>query len=233
MIHDPPSPAPGRTAHDLADLARSLEAEREPGRVLQQIVEAALREVPGTGFAGLTILTRSGATTPAATDDLVAKVDAVQYAEQQGPCLDAAAEGTVSVPDLLVDERWPRFATGAVALGVRSMLAFSLFTEGGVVGALNLYAAEPNAFPADAAEIGQPLAAHAAVALVSSRERANLRIALDTRDLIGQAKGILMERHGIDAEQAFVVLIAASQRVNRKLRDVAEELVTTRRMPGG
>jgi GAF domain-containing protein len=235
MIHDPPAPRPpGRTVHDLARLARTLEAEPDHGRMLQQIAEAAVREVPGAEYAGLTVLTDDGASTPAATDDVVPKVDAVQYTEQQGPCLDAAtAEAVVLVQDLLDDDRWPRFAEGAVALGVRSMLAFALFVDKGAVGALNLYAAGPNAFPADAAEIGHPLAAHASVALAASRERVNLRIALGTRDLIGQAKGILMERDGIDADQAFAILISASQRVNRKLREVADELVRTRRLPGG
>jgi GAF domain-containing protein len=139
----------------------------------------------------------------------------------------------VQVEDFSREDRWPRFAAEAARRGAGSLLSFQLFTEGGNTGALNLYAARPHAFDADSEAVGQVLEAHAAVALSAARQEQDLRRAIDRRDLIGQAKGILMERHRLTATQAFSVLVQASTHTDRKLFDVAEELTSTGLMPEG
>ena len=130
------------------------------------------------------------------------------------------------------EQRLPRFAAEAVRLGVLSSLSFQLFVEGDDLGALNLYARAPHAFGEESEDVGLVLAAHAAVALAGARREDHLRRAVDNRDLIGQAEGILMERHELTADQAFQVLARVSQQTNRKLVDVAEELTRTGTVPG-
>lgn len=213
----------------LANLARELNRETDVTAILRRIVEASVAQVEGADFAGITVLSRSSVSTPVATDELVWRVDETQYALGEGPGLNAAInrEPVVRVDNLCIDERWPRFAAAAVDLGVHSMLSFQLYTHRDALGSLNLYALRPNAFTEDSVHTGRILAAHAAIAASSTVQHANLRAALESRDLIGQAKGILMERFRVTPDQAFNLLIVASQRTNRKLRDIAEQLVAT------
>ncbi|MBN9620137.1 MAG: GAF and ANTAR domain-containing protein [Actinobacteria bacterium] len=221
-------------AQTLAALARELNDENDVESVLRRTVAAAAAEVPGAEYAGITVVTRRELATPVASDDLVLKVDQGQYETGQGPCLEAAVERefVVRVDDLASDERYPAFGQHAVQLGIHSMLSFYLFTQAGTIGALNLYASEPRAFDQAAEDIGALLAAHAAVAVASTRKEANLVAALSNRDVIGQAKGILMERYKINADRAFDLLVAASQRTHRKLTDVAGQLAETGELAG-
>jgi GAF domain-containing protein len=138
----------------------------------------------------------------------------------------------VSVPDLASEQRWPDFSARAAALGVGSMLSFQLFVEGDNLGALNLYSSESDAFDDESEQVGLLFASHAAVAFADAQKLDQLNSAVETRDLIGQAKGILMERYRISAEQAFRVLTRVSQQRNRKLRDLAAELADTRHLAG-
>jgi len=132
---------------------------------------------------------------------------------------------TVRVPDLCTEQRWPEFARRACELGAGSMLSFQLFVEGDNLGALNLISCQRGGFDEESEHVGLPFAAHAAIAFAAADKQDQMRQAIHTRDLIGQAKGILMERFKIDADQAFHILTKASQHTNRKLRDVAEQLV--------
>lgn len=237
----------------LADLARQLASEDDRAGVLARVVAASLTQIDGAEHAGITELTRNGVTTPVATDDLVHQIDQQQYTIGEGPCLSAALEGqhTVCVDDLRTDTRWPQFSAAVTSLGVRSMLSFQLYTgaetssgpvrrgsgaSGGsnrieVIGALNIYAGSAAAFTDESVHNGTLLAAHAAVAAAAADTTNNLRIALQSRDMIGQAKGILMERFKLTPEQAFDLLITASQNTNRKLRDLAEHLSATGELP--
>jgi hypothetical protein len=122
------------------------------------------------------------------------------------------------------EERWPDFAQAAYDAGARSMLSFQLFVKGDNLGALNLYGDDVNVFDAESEQVGLLVAAHAAVAFSDAQEIGQLTHALDTRDLIGQAKGILMERFKISSQQAFQILVRASSESNIKLRDVADHL---------
>lgn len=218
-----------READLLAELARELATEHEVDGVLRRVVDAAVSQIDGAELAGITVLSKSSVSTPIATDDIVHEVDRQQYATNEGPCLTAAVEyePAVRVDDLDAETRWPRFTPLVVALGVRAMLSFQLYTQQDSLGALNIYARRNNAFTDDSVHTGLLLAAHAAVAIARTRKEVNLRIALESRDIIGQAKGILMERFRIDAMQAFDLLIAASQRTHRKLNEVAETLTST------
>jgi transcriptional regulator with GAF, ATPase, and Fis domain len=215
-------------ARQLSELAREMQADLTTGALLQRIVAAAVTEIPGAQHAGITLVTGRELSTPAATGELAERIDQVQYQAGEGPCLDAARRHqTVRCDDLRAEARWPRFARQAADLGVLSILSFQLFVQGDSFGALNLYAGQAGAFGPHSESDGMLLATHAAIAMTAARTQAGLLTALDTRDLIGQAKGILAERYKITGVQAFGLLIASSQAVNRKLRDVAGHLVIT------
>lgn len=223
---------PDLAAH-LTEIARALQRQRGEQETLDAIVHAAVGTVPGAEEAGIiTILRRREVRTVATTGDLPCDVDQAQYDAGEGPCLTALyREKIVSVPDVVRDDRWPAFTAGAVRLDVASMLSFQLFVQDDDLGALNLYSREVNAFGDESVHVGSLFAGHAAIALASAQERRQFGAAVQTRDLIGQAKGILMERHQITADQAFAVLTRASQHTNIKLRDIAEQLTSTGRLP--
>ena len=215
-------------ARDLSELARELQADMTTEVLLNHIVMAAVAEVPGAQYAGITQVTNKEFVTTAASGPLVERIDQAQYQAGEGPCLDAARHHkTVRCDDLRADARWPRFGRQAVALGVLSMLSFQLFAGNDSFGALNLYAGEAAAFGEESESTGILLASHAALAMTAARTEAGLLTALDSREMIGQAKGILMERYKITGVQAFGLLVASSQAVNRKLRDVSAHLVAT------
>jgi len=170
----------------------------------------------------------------AVTDALVEKIDALQNEVGEGPCLETSQRALVtSVPDLERDTRWPRFTPGALRLGVRSTMAFSLYVDDQRLGSLSVFSARPGAFTEESEREGLLFAAHAAVALAAHRRAEHLSRALESRDLIGQAKGILVERHGVTSESAFLALAKASQDSNVKLREVAEQLVREANLRAG
>jgi hypothetical protein len=173
-----------------------------------------------------------------ATDVFAAELDALQRRSGQGPGLAAmAGAATFYAEDLADDDRWPLFGPEAAARGVRSLLSLPLVGEN-PVGALNLYAQYPQAFGVIDRARGLLLAAVAGLALGSAqtheddeRRSVNLQAALATRELVGQAQGILMERERITADQAFDILRRASQHLNRRLREVAQTLIETGERP--
>jgi GAF domain-containing protein len=225
-------------AEDLGDVmsraARQLQEEHDDVEAtLQAITTLAVATVPNAEECSISyVIGRKQVEPRASTSELPGKVDALQGEIGQGPCLDAVWENeVVRVDDVGADDRWPQFAARASAVGVGSMMCFQLFVSGDRLGALNLYARTPEAFDDECQEIARMFAAHAAVALAGAQHEENLRKSVDSRDLIGQAKGILMERHRLTADQAFGVLARASQEVNRKLVDVARELSETGAVP--
>jgi GAF domain-containing protein len=228
-----------RTAEELGTvmgrIARTLQEEHgDVERTLHSITAAAVGTIPGAECASVSLVTRRRVDPRGATSELAAEIDGLETEYGQGPCLDALREqNTVRVDDFATERRWPRFAAEAHRRGAGSLLSFQLFTDGVNLGALNLYATLPHAFDGDAEVVGQVFASHAAIALSAARQEENLRHALDGRDLIGQAKGILMERYRLTAPQAFELLVRASTHTNRKLFDIAEELTSTGAMPEG
>ncbi len=210
----------------LSDLARDLQQEQDIDALLADVVHAALDLIPHVSDASVSLVTgRRTVQSRAASGDLPRRVDELQSATGQGPCIDAAyEERIVRVPDMSREVRWPDFAQAAYDAGARSMLSFQLFVTGDHLGALNLYGDDINVFDEESEQVGQLVGAHAAVAFSDAQEISQLNQALDTRDLIGQAKGILMERFKISSTQAFQVLTRASSEGNIKLREVADHL---------
>jgi GAF domain-containing protein len=228
------------STHDLADVmsrtARRLQQEHgDIASTLQAITATAIKVVPHSEECSISyVIGREKVEPHASTSDLPREVDALQERVKQGPCVDAVWEQEiVRVDDVGADDRWPEFTRQASELGVGSMMCFRLFVEGDRLGALNLYARRPGAFDDESQHIGHMFAAHAAVALAGAEHEDNLRTGMSGRDVIGQAKGILMERHKLTADQAFGVLARVSQELNRKLADVARELTDTGAVPGG
>jgi transcriptional regulator with GAF, ATPase, and Fis domain len=221
-------------AEGFGGLARSLEEHDDPEVMLAEIIAAAVAMVPGAEEGSVSVVTgRRHIGSQAPTGDLPVQVDALQEETQQGPCLDSAyVHQTVRVVDMASEERWPQFARRASEAGAASMLSLQLYVEGDNLGALNLYARVPNAFDDESEQIGLLFASHAAVAYAGVRKEAQLAKAVASRDLIGQAKGILMERYKISPERAFLVLARVSQDSNRKLHDIATELVRHGTVPG-
>ncbi|MGY2002081.1 GAF and ANTAR domain-containing protein [Blastococcus sp. SYSU DS1024] len=219
----------GELAGRLADAARDLQRQTSKQAVMDKIVTLAAEMVPGAGDASITMVRRRRlAYSAAATGDRPRAFDRLQEQTRQGPCMDALREErAVRVDDLIADERWPDLAARAGGVGVRSLMCFQLFVHGDDLGALNLLSDEPAAFTEAAEHVGLLLASHAAVAVADAQELEHVNTALVHRDVIGQAKGILMERLKITADQAFGVLAKVSQETNRKLHQVAEELART------
>ena len=230
-----PGGLPG-LASQLAAVARALASELSVDLTLQRLVEMAGAIVPGCHHAGVSVLRRGRPETPAATDEVPAEVDRIQYEAGEGPCLSAVLEWpTYRTGDLSAETRWPRFAgPAAERTGVLSVLACRLFTEGDTVGALNLYSRERDGFDDEAEAIGTILAAHAALVFARTREReriAGLEQALVSNRSIGMAIGILMAIRRIGQDEAFDLLRTVSQRTNRKLREIADEVVHTGQLP--
>lgn len=216
----------------LADLARDLQREQVPGDVMAQSVASAVALVPGAEEGSISLVrSRRHVLSAAVTSDVARQFDALQGHLGEGPCLAAMyAEPVVRTDDLAEDTRWPRLGARADELGVRSMLCFQLFVHENTLGALNLLSAKPAAFDDEAETVGAMVATHAAVALAGAQKFDHLRTALTNRDVIGQAKGILMERFKVDADQAFALLTRVSQDRNVKLHVLASELTSTGRL---
>ncbi len=213
-------------AHALRDVARSLEAEPDLQHVLEAMVASATDTVPGAEQAGVSLREGKLLQTVAATSDLTKRINNIEHKLDEGPCLQALLDHrSYRIDDMSQDTRWPRFAAAAEAHGVRSMLGYKLFTSGRTLGTLDLYSSKLNAFDADSEIIGELFAAHAAIALTGSTQQAEFRRALSSRDIIGMAKGILMQRERLTDDQAFKLLVYTSQQANIKVHDLAEWLV--------
>lgn len=225
-----------RLATALAEMARVLIRQETVQDTLDQILLHAVGLVEGCQDAGVLVLEEHERVhTLAATSDLVRASDRIQGECREGPCFDAARDLTQAyrIADMSTTvPRWRRYAPRARELGVGSMMGFLLFTEDGDMGALDMYSPRPEAFTEHSETVGWLLASHAAVAFSSASIHAQMRAALDTRNEVGQAVGILMERHRADREAAFEMLRRASAEQDTRLRDVARSVTRTGRLPG-
>jgi len=222
----------------FSETARALFAAGTAVDTLQAVVDLAAQTIDGCDFASIFVVKGDEVTTPAGTDPIVAEVDVAQHQAGEGPGLDAITQGgTIYAEDLADDRRWMAFGPNAAAAGVRSALAIRLLSDNGSRGAaLCLYARYPRAFGVLDRAKGVILAAMAGLALTAAEAhddevRDALHDAMTTREMIGQAQGILMEREQITADQAFDILRRASQHLNTRLRDVAQALVDTGESP--
>jgi GAF domain-containing protein len=223
---------------DFANAARLLYAAPDECGQLQPAVDLAVRLIEGCAHAGVSVVEGRSIRTPVGSDDVVRRGDALQYELDEGPCLDAVRQHqTVVSQDLNREERWPRWSPRArTELGIRGMMSFWLYTNGrsygaGSYGALNLYADQIEAFQSQDHAIAKALAAQISVSLAALREIRQRSLAMTNRTVIGQAEGILMERLGIDADQAFAYLRRTSQSENRKLVTICSQIVETRQLP--
>jgi ANTAR domain-containing protein/GAF domain-containing protein len=230
----------GPLAYEFVHLAELLAVESTVRGVLQRVVDAARIAVPGADVVSVTLRTPGGFHTPVETDALATRLDEVQYELDEGPCVEAtrtAGLGMTFSADLGAGREYPRFGPAAARLGVGSVLAVGLFPHGGDtprMGALNVYSRKVDGLDELDRDIAFVLSAHASTALSATMastaadlESAQLRQALSSRDVIGQAKGILMERFKLTADQAFQALARVSMDTNKKVREVAEKFVRT------
>lgn len=222
---------------EVAEIVRHLQEEQvsDVATVLGELTHSALKSLPGAQCAGITVACRDGKVrTVAATDRCPALLDQIQQRHGEGPCLSAAWEQhVIRIDDMAAEQRWPAYCRDALEeTSIRSVLAFQLFADHRTMGALNFYAEQPDAFDNDAVELGLILATHAALAWNMVRRDEQFRSALASRDIIGQAKGMLMERFKIDAVQAFELLKRLSQSSNTPLAVVARELVEAEQRGG-
>lgn len=216
----------------LQQLSSLLESDDALHETLDGIAALPVKAIPGCDSAGVTLRVDHKVTTAAASDAFTLEIDHIQYDTRQGPCLEALETGEFrEIKAVSVEDRWPEFCLRAGEKGFGSNLSFPL-TANGSVGALNIYARSEHAFDEAAIALGEIFARHASIALQNAQTYAaarrladNLNEAIQTRDMIGQAKGILMEREGVSDDKAFDMLRTISQAQNIKLREVARLLI--------
>ncbi|HEX8092870.1 ANTAR domain-containing protein, partial [Jatrophihabitans sp.] len=229
-----PAQAPARLLTELADLAAALASQHSTQEILDRAVRAAVHAVPGAEQASISLVDKAGTlSTPSSTGELATEGDRAQYELGEGPSLQALwGEGEVLlIDDLRTETRWPAWTARAQALGAGSLLACELATPRGRLGALNLYSSRPHAFDSTATALIPVLAVQVGIALARAHNEANLKAAIESRQLIGQAVGILMERHRLGPTAAFDLLVKASQTSQLKLREVAQRVNETGQDP--
>ena len=216
-------------AQTFAEIAQELEKQPSLEATVDEAVRQAVELMPGCDYAGVSWLQEGQPIeTLASTDEIAALLDKAQFELGEGPAVESLWDGeTCWIEDMQAETRWPRFTVRAAELGVRSMLSCQLVSPRQTSAALNLYARQTAALDEDSAAIVQVFAAHASIALTHRRTESGLRSAVETRGTIGQAIGILIERHKVSPERAFDLLVRASQRSHVKLRDLATYVVET------
>jgi GAF domain-containing protein len=229
---DPSDLIPRHLVRAFAETAQYIYASEDLGETLRRVADAAVDLVPACDLASITVRDGAAFTTLGATHPRALAADEAQYSTDEGPCLSAIREDPlVRTPDASADDRWPRLAAelGDAPIGAAVSCRLSVPDGAGAraIGSLNAYSAAVDAFDERDVDLVLLLGAHAGVVLHAAQQARNLRQALESRDAIGQAKGILMERERITADQAFDRLRTMSQRMNVKLRWLAEQLVLT------
>lgn len=212
----------------LTRAAQEINTRRELPEILQAVVETAQRSLPGIDHVGISITHADGEVeTRAATDDLVYQLDKLQYQLNEGPCLDAIRQANmVAVSRSELERRWPTFMAQAAPLGLRSQIGLRLYLERETLGGLNLYSTRSDEIDLDVQHFAQMFATHAALALGKARFEETMSAGMASRQRIGQAVGILMERFELDEDRAFAYLARVSQTSNIKLREIADEIVS-------
>jgi len=217
----------------LIELSTFLISEQSVADTLTRVAHLAVEAVPPAMFAGITMMVDDRVDTQAFTDPTSPEIDQAQYESGHGPCLDSFRHGAVIVAESLEsDDRWPEFAAAAIAHGVRSTLSLPMLSGERAVGALNFYAGIDRGFGEAEVETGQLFALQAAVVVMNAQaywgarlKSEHLQLGLVNREMIDLAKGIIMNAMACGPDEAFDILIKQSQQENRKLRDIAAEIV--------
>jgi GAF domain-containing protein len=217
----------------LAEAARAMSEEPGTQLTLDRAVQMATDLIDHCEMAGLSVVRGGVIETPAASDETLRRVDEVQYEMQEGPCLQALHQtDVVTASNLAEDDRFPKWGRYvARELDLHSSMSFRLFTDGESLGALNLYSTQVNAWNHDDLLDGLIVAAHASIALAATLQEEHFKSALETRQIIGQAIGILRERFDLSADQAFGLMRRVSSTNNLKINQIARQLVDTGRLP--
>jgi hypothetical protein len=216
-----------RMSDVVRDLGSQIGSDLDLGATLEELTATAAQLIPGAAHAGITVSKRpSDIETVAATDSYPTLLDDIQRNCNEGPCLSAArGDRLVQVDDLNTDNRWPRYSREAVATTpIRSVLSLQLFAHRLSAASLNLYSQDVRAFSAESAKLGLVFAAYTTLTWSMLRRDQHFRKGLSSRDTIGQAKGVLMERFHIDAEAAFELLKRRSQTSNKPVIEIARRL---------
>jgi GAF domain-containing protein len=219
----------------LRSLAGVVLRDRDLPSILAEITGIATRAVPGAQATSITLVRDDRGFTAAHDGQLALDADELQYARGYGPCLDAGRTGLLMhVRDMTTEDRWPDYAAAVVSKGVMSSLSVPLPFQGATIGALNVYAKHRDAFDETSEEVGTEVASFVAVAVVNAESYAatadlaqQMQQAMASRSVIDMAKGILMAQNRCTPDEAFTMLSHASQRSNRKLRDIAAAIVQT------
>ncbi len=220
---------------NLNELHGLLLFEEKLDSVLQRVVQLTCATVPGCDSAGVTLIGKSRLSTAAATDEFTLKIDRDQYENREGPCLQAVSTAdVVVVEDISQDPRWPTFAQQARKNGLGSALSLPLEVRNKTFGSLNLYSRSPASFSDESQIVGKVFATQAATAILNAYVYASalkvvdqLKEAMKTREVIGEAKGIVMAQEDVNEEEAFEMLKRISQNTNVKLREIAQKIVDT------
>lgn len=237
MLPIDPGPGPGAVPSPLAlaalgELAGAAPAGHDAVPALEQLVHLASGTVPGVVAVSVTLLRGATPTSPASSSPLALECDTCQYELGDGPCLQATRDRhVVAVPDV-EETPWRQYARVAAAAGSRSSISLPLARQDQVLGALNVYGAEPRSLGPVAEVLCHAYAAHASAVLASTRAL-QMEEAMSSRAVIEQAKGIVMSQRHCDPEEAFRVLVRGSTRTNRKLREIAVEVVEAVQAPRG
>ena len=217
----------------FAGLSEELHGDVSEPLTFEKVIKRAVETIPGCDHASITLRGRRGrAETVASTDEPATRADELQYALEEGPCLDAAFESTdFVVDDLRSEQRWPRWSAATAELGLRAAMAIRLHSDAETLGALNLFSDTPHAYDDEARTIAMIFASHAADAMSNARLVTGLRAAMESRHTIGIAQGVLAVRYDITYERAFQVLHRLSNDRNIKLRDLAQQILDERGLP--
>ena len=216
----------GAVQSTIAELVSALVRGASIEEMLTKLTSASVALVRGAEFAKISLIGDGRLRSIAATSESIALLDGAQQAAGQGPCLDAVhTQKSVCCSDLRTDVRWPQFARAATTAGVHRVLSCPLDTPGASGATLTLFGSQPGPFGRGSAAVAAILANHAAVALYTTEHDRQLRTALATRDIIGQAKGMIMERFAVDSARAFAMLKTISQDTNTPVRQLAASLI--------
>jgi GAF domain-containing protein len=214
-------------AHALTEAAKLINSPRSLDETLDAIVRAAQETVPGFEHVGISIAHSNGELeTRAGTGQLVWELDELQYKFGEGPCYEAIATAPVMMMESVrTEERWPQYLPHAREKGLRSQMGLRLYNDSETLGGLNFYSTRSEGIDPEAVQLGELFAAHAAIALGRARYEHQLNESVASRQVIGTAVGIVMERYKIPEDRAFQFLVRASTTSNIKLRTIAQEVV--------
>jgi GAF domain-containing protein len=227
-------------AQSLSALSRFFVGDGTLHETLTRVAHYAEQAVPAAAMTGITMLVDGRARTAVFTDEAAPEIDSAQYETGIGPCLDSFRHRRIfRIDDTTKDDRWAPFSEAAAAYGISSTMSIPLVANHEGLGAMNFYSPTPNGFSQDDEEVASQFGVQAAIVLANAQAywdahqlSQNLAAAMQSRAAIEQAKGILMGAQRCTADEAFQILVRASQRENRKLREIAEEIVSRAQQAG-